>query len=75
MPCNTHEGNKFEFHKICLEDNKEKIGLSLPVDYKLTLDSDVKQICRRSWSNGLLVRVLDSQSRHLRFKTTTWLQF
>ena len=40
MLCNTYEGNKFEFHEICLEDNKEKISLSLTVDHKFSFNSD-----------------------------------
>ena len=52
------ENDKFELDNLLLESSKEEVVLGVTVDNKLTFDSHIKSICRKSSQKlGALLRI------------------
>ena len=52
------ENDKFELYNLLLESSKEEVVLGVTVDNKLTFDSHITSICRKSGQKpGALLRI------------------
>ena len=54
------ENDKFEFDNLLLENSKEEVVLGVTIDNKLTFDSYIKNICRKTGQKlGALLRIIN----------------
>ena len=54
------ENDKFEFDNLLLENSKEEVVLGVTIDNKLTFDSHIKNICRKTGQKlGALLRIIN----------------
>ena len=52
------ENDKFEFDNLLLKNSEEEVVLGVTIDNKLTFDSHIKNICRKSGQkHGALLRI------------------
>ena len=58
------ENDKFEFNNLLLENSKEEVVLGDTIDKKLTFDSHIKKICRKTGQKlGELLRITNSPKK------------
>ena len=54
----NNKNDKFESDNLILENSKEEVVLGITIDKKLTLDSHIKNICRKAGQKlGALLRI------------------
>ena len=75
----NNKNDKFESDNLILENSKEEVVLGITIDKKLTLDSHIKNICRKAGQKlGALLRItnyLNSSQKKLIFSGMIKSQF